>query len=72
MIAIRLSVPDQTPNLGLFWYFFTETFEHFRVFFLCVFQMNAFVYVIPLTIRFRYTSNYMVYTIYMYTVPLHI
>ncbi len=49
----RLSVPDQTPNLGLFWYFFTETFEHFRIFFLCVFQMNAFIYVIPLTIRFR-------------------
>ncbi|XP_064393802.1 phosphatidylinositol glycan anchor biosynthesis class U protein-like [Halichondria panicea] len=47
-----LSVPDQTPNLGLFWYFFTETFEHFRIFFLCVFQMNAFIYVIPLTIRF--------------------
>ena len=49
-----LTVPDQTPNLGLFWYFFTETFEHFRIFFLCVFQINAFVYILPLTVRFRY------------------
>lgn len=52
-IPYSLGVPDQTPNLGLFWYFFTETFEHFRVFFLCVFQINAFIYVLPLTIRFR-------------------
>ena len=51
-----LSVPDQSPNLGLFWYFFTETFEHFRVFFLCIFQINAFIYVLPLTIRFRYAN----------------
>jgi len=48
-----LTVPDQAPNVGLFWYFFTETFEHFRVFFLCIFQINAFIYVLPLTVRFR-------------------
>ena len=50
----RLTVPDLTPNVGLFWYFFTEAFEHFRVFFLCVFQINAFLYVLPLSFRFRY------------------
>ena len=49
----RLTVPDLTPNIGLFWYFFTEAFEHFRVFFLCVFQINAFIYVLPLSVRFR-------------------
>ena len=49
----RLTVPDLTPNVGLFWYFFTEAFEHFRVFFLCVFQINAFLYVLPLSVRFR-------------------
>ncbi|KAJ8041054.1 Phosphatidylinositol glycan anchor biosynthesis class U protein [Holothuria leucospilota] len=45
-----LSVPDLKPNLGLFWYYFMEMFEHFRIFFLWVFQMNAFIYTIPLTI----------------------
>ena len=48
-----LSVPDFTPNVGLFWYFFTDMFEHFRLFFLCVLQINAFIHCIPFTIRFR-------------------
>ncbi|XP_050716806.1 phosphatidylinositol glycan anchor biosynthesis class U protein-like isoform X1 [Eriocheir sinensis] len=46
-----LAAPDLTPNIGLFWYFFTEMFEHFRLFFLATFQINAFVYVLPLSIR---------------------
>ncbi|XP_069942881.1 phosphatidylinositol glycan anchor biosynthesis class U protein isoform X1 [Cherax quadricarinatus] len=48
-----LAAPDLTPNIGLFWYFFTEMFEHFRLFFLATFQINAFVYVLPLSIRLR-------------------
>jgi len=48
-----LSVPELTPNMGLFWYFFTEMFEHFRVFFVCTFQINVFIYVIPLAIKLR-------------------
>ncbi|XP_078688856.1 GPI-anchor transamidase component PIGU-like [Branchiostoma floridae x Branchiostoma belcheri] len=48
-----LLAPDLTPNMGLFWYFFTEMFEHFRIFFLCVFQLNAVFYVIPLAIKLR-------------------
>ncbi|KAL3189742.1 hypothetical protein MRX96_021206 [Rhipicephalus microplus] len=47
------AVPDLTPNIGVFWYFFTEVFEHFRVFFLWIFQLNAFVYMVPLSIRLR-------------------
>lgn len=47
------SVPDLTPNIGLFWYFFTEVFEHFRTFFLWTFQLNAFVYLLPLAICLR-------------------
>lgn len=42
-----------TPNIGLFWYFFTEMFEHFRLFFLATFQINAFVYVLPLATKLR-------------------
>jgi phosphatidylinositol glycan class U len=51
--GIILLVPDLTPNYGLFWYFFTEMFDHFRLFFLCVFQINAFIMSIPLSIRFH-------------------
>ncbi|XP_043098876.1 phosphatidylinositol glycan anchor biosynthesis class U protein [Puntigrus tetrazona] len=47
------SVPDLTPNIGLFWYFFAEMFEHFRLFFICVFQINVFFYTIPLSIKLK-------------------
>lgn len=49
----RLKVPDLTPNIGLFWYFFTEMFDHFHTFFTYVFQLNPFVYVVPLCLRFN-------------------
>lgn len=47
-----LNVPDLRPNIGLFWYFFTEMFEHFRPLFIWAFQINAsFLYLVPLTLR---------------------
>jgi phosphatidylinositol glycan class U len=45
--------PDLTSNIGLFWYYFTEAFMHFRPFFIFVFQYHPVIYVMPLTIRFR-------------------
>ncbi|XP_049832992.1 phosphatidylinositol glycan anchor biosynthesis class U protein isoform X1 [Schistocerca gregaria] len=49
-----LTVPDLKPNIGLFWYFFTEMFEHFRPLFIAAFQINATVlYMLPLTLRLR-------------------
>ncbi|XP_033119748.1 phosphatidylinositol glycan anchor biosynthesis class U protein-like [Anneissia japonica] len=48
-----LSVGNLQPNLGLFWYFLIEMFEHFRIFFVWVFQINAFIYTVPLSIKFR-------------------
>ncbi|RZC34136.1 PIG-U domain containing protein [Asbolus verrucosus] len=49
-----LTVPDLQPNIGLFWYFFTEMFDHFRDLFICSFQINATIlYLIPLSIKFR-------------------
>ncbi len=48
-----LRVPDLVPNMGLFWYFFTEMFDHFLNFFTFVFQFNAFLYALPLTIRLK-------------------
>lgn len=52
-VFCSLSVPDLTPNIGLFWYFFAEMFEHFRFFFICVFQINIFLYTIPLSIKLK-------------------
>lgn len=45
---------DLQPNIGLFWYFFTEMFDHFRYMFLITFQMNAIIlYLIPLSLKLR-------------------
>ena len=38
--------------MGIFWYFFTEMFDHFRLFFICTFQINLLLYVAPLSIKF--------------------
>lgn len=35
-----LTLPDLQPNTGLWWYFFTEMFDHFRPFFLMVFSVR--------------------------------
>ncbi len=48
-----LSVPDLTPNIGLWWYFFTEMFDRFRAFFLIIFHTHTLAYVVPLFLRFR-------------------
>ena len=36
----RFLLPDLTPNPGLWWYFFTEMFDHFRPFYLMVFSVS--------------------------------
>ncbi|VDK79195.1 unnamed protein product [Litomosoides sigmodontis] len=48
-----LDVRDLTPNVGIFWYFFIEVFDHFRPFFLWVFQINILVYLVPLSLTLR-------------------
>lgn len=48
-----LDVRDLTPNVGIFWYFFIEVFNHFRRFFLWVFQINILVYLVPLSLTLR-------------------
>lgn len=47
-------MPDLTPNIGLWWYFFIEIFDHFRDFFLLAFNVHAASYSLPLTIKYRY------------------
>ena len=58
-----LSVSDLAPNVGIFWYFFTEVFDHFRTFFVFVFQIHAFIYVAPMTIRLRRHPLFLAYSL---------
>ncbi|KAJ4286472.1 hypothetical protein N0V90_013172 [Kalmusia sp. IMI 367209] len=51
--GVRLLLPDLTPNVGLWWYFFTEMFDSFREFFLGVFWLHVASYMPGLTIRLR-------------------
>ncbi|KAL3700903.1 hypothetical protein R1sor_018925 [Riccia sorocarpa] len=57
-----LRVDDLSPNLGLFWYFFTEVFTHFREFFVMVFHANILFVLVPLTIRFHHRPLFLAYT----------
>lgn len=58
-----LTVDDLTPNLGLFWYFFTEVFDFFRTFFLMVFHANIIFMVPPLTIRLHHRPIFLAFII---------
>ncbi|OJJ44606.1 hypothetical protein ASPZODRAFT_160692 [Penicilliopsis zonata CBS 506.65] len=51
--GFQLLVPDLTPNIGLWWYFFIEIFDSFREFFLGVFWLHLAGYVGGLTVRLR-------------------
>lgn len=60
--GVQLLLPDLTPNVGLWWYFFIEMFDSFRNFFLGVFWLHLSSYVGGLTIRLR-TQPHFVLTI---------
>ncbi|ORY55519.1 GPI transamidase-like protein component PIG-U [Pseudomassariella vexata] len=51
--GIQLTLTDLTPNVGLWWYFFTEMFDSFRSFFLGVFWLHLSSYTAALSIRIR-------------------
>ncbi|KZC10738.1 Phosphatidylinositol glycan anchor biosynthesis class U protein [Dufourea novaeangliae] len=52
-----LTVPDLHPNIGLYWYFFTEMFEHFRWLFIASFQINVtLLYIVPLALLLRHDT----------------
>ena len=53
LLTASLLLPDLTPNVGLWWYFFIEMFDSFRSFFLVVFQLHLVIYVAPLCIRLQ-------------------
>ncbi len=51
--AHQFLLTDLAPNIGLWWYFFIEMFDHFRSFFLLAFNVHLASYTIPLSIKFR-------------------
>ncbi|CAK9815749.1 Phosphatidylinositol glycan anchor biosynthesis class U protein [Anthophora quadrimaculata] len=54
-LGFILTVPDLRPNIGLYWYFFTEVFENFRWLFIASFQINVgLLYIVPLALRLRH------------------
>ncbi|KAL2003816.1 hypothetical protein VTN02DRAFT_2170 [Thermoascus thermophilus] len=61
--GIQLLVPDLTPNVGLWWYFFIEIFDSFREFFLGVFWLHLAGYMGGLTIRLRRQPLFVVTTL---------
>ncbi|CAJ0962860.1 unnamed protein product, partial [Mesorhabditis belari] len=51
--GFMVNYEDLKPNCGLFWYFYSQVFEHFRTFYEYVFLANSFLYVLPLTLALR-------------------
>eukprot|EP00250_Pteridium_aquilinum_P002229 c12423_g1_i1 orf=59-1534(+) len=56
-----LNVEELSPNLGVFWYFFTEVFDFFRPFFLLVFHANILFMILPLTIRLHHRPLFLAF-----------
>lgn len=61
--GVQLLLPDLTPNVGLWWYFFIEMFDSFRAFFLGVFWLHLSSYVGGLTIRLRTQPLFVITTL---------
>lgn len=61
--GVRLLLPDLTPNVGLWWYFFIEMFDSFRGFFLGVFWIHLGCYGGGLSIRLRKQPLFVITTL---------
>lgn len=51
---VQILASDLTPNIGLWWYFFIQVFNTFRLFFVVVFQFLVVIFVMPISLKFRY------------------
>ncbi|GEQ67410.1 hypothetical protein JCM33374_g1075 [Metschnikowia sp. JCM 33374] len=52
-----ISFEKITPNLGLWWYIFTEMFEFFTSLYKGIFNLYSFIFVVPFTLRFFEYAN---------------
>ncbi|CAE6414402.1 hypothetical protein ACGC1H_007042 [Rhizoctonia solani] len=53
-----VTMSDATPNCGLWWYFFTEMFDHYRPFFLFTFSAHPLIYIAPICMKFSHDPLY--------------
>jgi phosphatidylinositol glycan class U len=51
---VQILASDLSPNIGLWWYFFIQVFDTFRMFFVCLFQFLVIIFVVPISLKFRY------------------
>ncbi|CAL0313385.1 unnamed protein product [Lupinus luteus] len=56
-----LTIPDLSPNIGVFWYFFAEVFDFFRNFFLIVFHGNILLMIVPLALRLNHRPFFLAF-----------
>ncbi|QRV79228.1 phosphatidylinositol glycan anchor biosynthesis class U protein [Ceratobasidium sp. AG-Ba] len=56
-----VTLSDATPNCGLWWYFFTEMFDHYRPFFLFAFSAHPLIYIAPMCMKFKHDPFYAAY-----------
>ena len=49
----RLTFESLRPNVGLYWYLFTEVFDFFRPLFISFLQLHIFFYGFPAAVRFN-------------------
>lgn len=61
--GVQLLLPDLTPNVGLWWYFFIEMFDSFREFFIGVFWLHLASYVSGLCLRVRRQPLFVITTL---------
>jgi hypothetical protein len=58
LLTLSITVSDLTPNVGVWWYFFTEMFDHFRNFFVGVFQVSSLhSAILALTVSYMLSST---------------
>ncbi|CAL8104190.1 unnamed protein product [Calicophoron daubneyi] len=63
----QIRMADYTPQLGVYWYFFAEMFEHFEELFIWVFQILLASLVVGMTMRFHYDPTYLAWLITLIT-----
>jgi len=49
----RIFGDNLAPTVGLYWYFFVEMFSHFFDFFLMVVQIYMWMFMVPVTLKYR-------------------
>lgn len=51
--SIRFTLSELDPDIGLYWYFFTEMFDNFRDFFAYLVQIQIASLCIPICVKFK-------------------